>query len=71
MAAPLGPAALRFDARRGRPLPQPYFVVLGTIEPRKNHLLLLHRPHLLSVLLLGGQMLLRELRMLHMLFGER
>ena len=25
-----------------RPLPEPYFVVLGTIEPRKNHLLLLH-----------------------------
>jgi glycosyltransferase involved in cell wall biosynthesis len=28
------PAALR-------PVPEPYFVVLGTIEPRKNHLLLL------------------------------
>ena len=26
----------------GRPLDKPYFVVLGTIEPRKNHLLLLH-----------------------------
>lgn len=25
-----------------RPLSEPYFVVLGTIEPRKNHLLLLH-----------------------------
>ncbi len=25
-----------------RPLPCPYFVMLGTIEPRKNHLLLLH-----------------------------
>lgn len=25
-----------------RPMPDPYFVVLGTIEPRKNHLLLLH-----------------------------
>lgn len=24
-----------------RPMPEPYFVVLGTIEPRKNHLLLL------------------------------
>jgi len=24
-----------------RPLPEPYFVMLGTIEPRKNHLLLL------------------------------
>lgn len=27
---------------RGRPLEKPYFVVLGTIEPRKNHSLLLH-----------------------------
>lgn len=25
-----------------RPMPEPYFVVLGTIEPRKNHLLLLN-----------------------------
>lgn len=25
-----------------RPAPGPYFVILGTIEPRKNHLLLLH-----------------------------
>jgi glycosyltransferase involved in cell wall biosynthesis len=25
-----------------RPLAEPYFVVLGTVEPRKNHLLLLH-----------------------------
>lgn len=25
-----------------RPIPEPYFVVLGTIEPRKNHLLLLN-----------------------------
>lgn len=25
-----------------QPLSQPYFVILGTIEPRKNHLLLLH-----------------------------
>lgn len=25
-----------------RPLPEPYFVILGTIEPRKNHLLLLN-----------------------------
>jgi glycosyltransferase involved in cell wall biosynthesis len=35
-AAPLGPAG------DGAPLPHPYFVVLGTIEPRKNHWLLLH-----------------------------
>lgn len=26
----------------GRPIKKPYFVVLGTIEPRKNHSLLLH-----------------------------
>ena len=26
----------------GRPMTDPYFVVIGTIEPRKNHLLLLH-----------------------------
>lgn len=25
-----------------RPIDEPYFVILGTIEPRKNHLLLLH-----------------------------
>ena len=25
-----------------RPVPEPYFVILGTIEPRKNHLLLLN-----------------------------
>ncbi|WP_429494005.1 glycosyltransferase family 4 protein [Paraburkholderia sp. RAU6.4a] len=25
-----------------RPLPEPYFVMLGTIEPRKNHWLILH-----------------------------
>jgi glycosyltransferase involved in cell wall biosynthesis len=41
VAAPLAPARLRTDAGSA-PLPQPYFVVLGTIEPRKNHLLLLH-----------------------------
>jgi glycosyltransferase involved in cell wall biosynthesis len=40
--APIAPAALRFDRSLPPPLPQPYFVVVGTIEPRKNHLLLLH-----------------------------
>lgn len=41
VVAPLAPAALPApDATR--PLAAPYFVVLGTIEPRKNHLLLLH-----------------------------
>src|SRR5262249_54083271 len=35
LAAPLAPAPL---ARTGdRPLAEPYFVVIGTIEPRKNH----------------------------------
>jgi glycosyltransferase involved in cell wall biosynthesis len=42
VAAPLGPAALQFVPGLPAPLPKPYFVVLGTIEPRKNHLLLLH-----------------------------
>jgi glycosyltransferase involved in cell wall biosynthesis len=40
-AAALGSAAIR-QPDRSPPLAQPYFVVLGTIEPRKNHLLLLH-----------------------------
>lgn len=39
--APLAPARLPAPAA-ARPLSQPYFVILGTIEPRKNHLLLLH-----------------------------
>lgn len=37
----LAPAKLP-EPYRGRPLEKPYFVVLGTVEPRKNHLLLLH-----------------------------
>lgn len=37
----LAPAKLPVPCR-SRPLAKPYFVVLGTIEPRKNHLLLLH-----------------------------
>jgi glycosyltransferase involved in cell wall biosynthesis len=40
IAAPLAPARLRTNGE-SPPLAQPYFVVLGTIEPRKNHLLLL------------------------------
>lgn len=39
--ASLAPARLP-EPYRGRPLEKPYFVVLGTIEPRKNHALLLH-----------------------------
>lgn len=37
----LGPARMPKPSK-DRPLAEPYFVVLGTIEPRKNHLLLLH-----------------------------
>ncbi|MDD2741857.1 MAG: glycosyltransferase family 1 protein [Rhodocyclaceae bacterium] len=37
----LAPATLPQDSC-GRPLDFPYFVILGTIESRKNHLLLLH-----------------------------
>ncbi|WP_456085344.1 glycosyltransferase family 4 protein [Magnetospirillum molischianum] len=38
--APLAPPDWPTPAR-ARPLASPYFVILGTIEPRKNHLLLL------------------------------
>lgn len=46
LTAPLG-ADLPRQAGGGRPLdlhpdPHPYFVLIGTIEPRKNHLLVLH-----------------------------
>ena len=41
VVAPLGTQALP-PARYARPHPQPYFVMLGTIEPRKNHLMILH-----------------------------
>jgi glycosyltransferase involved in cell wall biosynthesis len=41
-AAPLAPAALHCAPDAPAPLAVPYFVVLGTIEPRKNHWLLLH-----------------------------
>jgi glycosyltransferase involved in cell wall biosynthesis len=40
--APLAPAALPMPVDSTPPLPYPYFVVVGTIEPRKNHLLLLN-----------------------------
>jgi glycosyltransferase involved in cell wall biosynthesis len=39
-AAPLAPAELPAPSLT-RPLPDPYFVVLSTIEPRKNHWMLL------------------------------
>lgn len=41
VVASLAPARLQSSAAE-RPLASPYFVLLGTIEPRKNHLLLLH-----------------------------
>ena len=41
VVAPLAPATL-LPAAGTAPLAQPYFVALGTIEPRKNHLLLLN-----------------------------
>jgi glycosyltransferase involved in cell wall biosynthesis len=40
VAAPLAGAAFSPDSGR-RPLPGPYFVMLGTIEPRKNHSMIL------------------------------
>lgn len=42
VVAPLAPAALAGLPDAASPLGAPYFVVLGTIEPRKNHLLLLN-----------------------------
>jgi glycosyltransferase involved in cell wall biosynthesis len=39
--APLAPRLAAPSAPGLRPVPGPYFVILGTIEPRKNHLLLL------------------------------
>jgi glycosyltransferase involved in cell wall biosynthesis len=42
VVAPLAPAILAGQASAASPLPEPYFLVIGTIEPRKNHLLLLH-----------------------------
>jgi glycosyltransferase involved in cell wall biosynthesis len=40
IAAPLAAAAFSADADR-RPLAEPYFVMLSTIEPRKNHWMML------------------------------
>jgi glycosyltransferase involved in cell wall biosynthesis len=40
--APLAPAALSLSPDATPPMGEPYFVILGTIEPRKNHLLLLN-----------------------------
>ena len=42
VVALLAPAPLPVPDAPKRPMAAPYFVVLGTIEPRKNHLLLLH-----------------------------
>lgn len=42
VVASLAPAQLRLPAGAPPPIDAPYFVVLGTIEPRKNHLLLLN-----------------------------
>ena len=39
--APLAPASLPLGEDSVPPMAVPYFVVLGTIEPRKNHLMLL------------------------------
>lgn len=41
LVAPLGVEALRAAEHGPSPLAQPYFVILGTIEGRKNHALLL------------------------------
>lgn len=41
IVAPLGLEPLPPPSRRA-PLGEPYFVMLGTVEPRKNHLLILH-----------------------------
>ena len=41
VVAPLAPGWTAAPVRGPRPLAAPHFVVLGTIEPRKNHLLLL------------------------------
>ena len=41
VVAPLAPGLVRTMSAT-RPITEPYFVVLSTIEPRKNHLLLLH-----------------------------
>jgi glycosyltransferase involved in cell wall biosynthesis len=42
VVALLAPAQLPASEQTAPPLSQPYFVMLGTIEPRKNHLLVLN-----------------------------
>lgn len=42
VVAPLAPAVPPAQAPGPRPVAEPYYVILSTIEPRKNHLLLLH-----------------------------
>jgi glycosyltransferase involved in cell wall biosynthesis len=61
VVVPLAALELPLESAEPAPMPQPYFVVLGTIEPRKNHLLLLnvwrrlvselgeHTPHLVII----------------------
>jgi glycosyltransferase involved in cell wall biosynthesis len=61
VVAPLAAPEFALRSAEPAPLPQAYFVVLGTIEPRKNHLLLLnvwrrlvselgeHAPHLVVI----------------------
>jgi len=41
ISAPLAPAKLTTEVQP-RPIDKPFFIMLGTIEPRKNHLLILH-----------------------------
>jgi glycosyltransferase involved in cell wall biosynthesis len=42
VAAPLAAAAFPDSGGERRPIAQPYFVMLSTIEPRKNHGMILH-----------------------------
>jgi glycosyltransferase involved in cell wall biosynthesis len=42
VVAPLAPAPLKHEQNHAPPLVGAYFIALGTIEPRKNHLLLLN-----------------------------
>jgi glycosyltransferase involved in cell wall biosynthesis len=53
VVAPLAPGRLPAPNDK-RPLKAPYFVMVGTIEPRKNHLLLLHLWRLLVTELGAG-----------------
>lgn len=42
VVAPLGADPLVVTPDEPRPIAEPYFLMLGTIEPRKNHLMMLH-----------------------------